>query len=35
MSRFSEVTRSYEQVGGLLKNSQSVDDLNKLGTVPD
>ena len=35
MSRLSEVTRSYEQVGGLLKNSQSVDDLNKLGTVPD
>ena len=35
MSRLSELTRSYEQVGGLLKNSQSVDDLNKLGTVPD
>lgn len=35
LSRLSEVTRSYEQVGGLLKNSQSVDDLNKLGTVPD
>lgn len=35
MSLLSEVTRSYEQVGGLLKNSQSVDDLNKLGTVPD
>ena len=35
MSRLSEITRSYEQVGALLKNSQSVDDLNKLGTVPD
>lgn len=35
MSRLSEVTRSYQQVGGLLKNSQNVDDLNKLGSVPD
>lgn len=35
MSRLSEITRSYEQVGRLLKNSQSVDDLNKLGTAPE
>jgi flagellar basal-body rod protein FlgF len=35
MSLLTEVTRSYEQVGALLKNSQRVDDLNKLGTVPD
>lgn len=34
LSRLSEVTRSYEQVAGLLKNSQGVDGLNKLGTVP-
>ena len=35
MSQLGEVTRSYEQVGALLKNSQSVDSLNKLGIVPD
>ena len=35
MSRLSEITRSYQLVGALLKNSQNADDLNKLGTVPD
>lgn len=35
MSRLGEITRSYESVGRLLKNSQDVDGLNRLGTVPD
>ncbi len=35
MGRLAEITRSYEMVGRLLKNSQDVDDINKLGNVPD
>lgn len=35
MSRLSEMTRSYEMVSGLLKNSQNPDDLNKLANVPE
>lgn len=35
MSRLSEVTQSYQLVATLLKNSQSVDDLVKLGAVPE
>lgn len=35
MSRLEEVVRSYEMVGKLLKNSQDVDDINRLGNVPD
>ena len=35
MSRLSEVTQSYQLVATLLKNSQNVDDLIKLGAVPE
>lgn len=35
ISRLAEITRSYEMVARLLKNSQDVDDINKLGNVPD
>lgn len=35
MSRLEEVVRSYEMVGKLLRSSQDVDDINKLGNVPD
>lgn len=35
VSRLEEVVRSYEMVGRLLKSSQDVADINKLGNVPD
>lgn len=35
MSRLSEITRSYEMVGKLLKGSQDADDINKLANVPE
>ena len=35
MSRLAEITRFYEMVGRLLKNSQDPDDLNKLAKVPE
>lgn len=35
MSRLAEITRSYEMVGRLLKNSQDADDINKLANVPE
>jgi flagellar basal-body rod protein FlgF len=35
MSRLAEISRSYDMVGGLLKNTQDVDDMNKLADVPD
>lgn len=35
MSRLAEITRIYEMVGRLLKNSQDADDLNKLAKVPE
>lgn len=35
MSRLSEITRTYEMVGKLLKSSQDADDINKLANVPD
>lgn len=34
-SRLAEIVRSYEMVGRLLKNSQDVNDLNKLASVPE
>jgi len=35
MSRLSEITRSYEMAGKLLKDTQDVDALNKLAKVPE
>ncbi|EKS34505.1 flagellar basal-body rod protein FlgF [Afipia broomeae] len=35
MMRLTEITRAYEMVGSLLKNSQDADDINKLANVPD
>lgn len=35
VNRLQEVVRSYEMVGRLLKSSQDVDDINRLGNVPD
>ena len=35
MIRLAEITRSYEMVGRLLKDSQDANDLNKLGNVPE
>jgi flagellar basal-body rod protein FlgF len=35
MSRLAEITRSYEMAGNLLKDTQDLDDLNKLAKVPD
>lgn len=35
MSRLTEITRSYEMVGRLLKGSQDSDDINRLANVPD
>ena len=35
MSRLSEITRTYEMVGRLLKSSQDADDINKLANAPE
>ena len=35
MSRLSEIARTYEMVGKLLKSSQDADDINKLANVPE
>jgi flagellar basal-body rod protein FlgF len=35
MSRLAEINRYYEMAGKLLKDTQNVDDLNKLANVPE
>ncbi len=35
MSRLVEINKSYEMASKLLKDTQNVDDLNKIANVPE